>query len=1653
MVSSSSAAVSAKDATPAKDSVTPGARPNVDALVTVVDDAYWRLVPDAELAGRGGELRAAVRSHIEFGSHRMPGQILLRILPVAPGREAARTDDDADPPPSVVEIVCDDMPFLVDSMSSELPRLGIGIRLFIHPQIVVRRDPLGELLDVYADADTDTEVTGPGRLVESWMHIEIDPRTDATTIADVQENLRRVLTDVAEVVEDWPKMRTTALSLADELAQADLPVPNKDIVDSRALLRWLAEGHFTFLGYREYSISDTGTDKYLQAIPGTGLGILRNDTSTSRNMADMPPEVYQRVMKHRLLIITKANARATVHRPAYMDYIGIKTFDSDGTVIGERRFLGLFSAAAYSGSVRRLPVISRKVDEVIAGAGLSLKSHSGKELLTILEAYPRDELFQMSTDELRQTVLTVLRLTGRRELRLFIRKDAYGRFISCLVYLPRDRYNTRTRLRMQEVLTDALHGVGVDYSARVTEGQLARVRFVVRTDPKSPVGEINTSALQARLTDITRLWEEEFDEALSKEFVSDHARQLQQRYEGAFGDGYTSERTPAMAVADVMRLETLDADDELAVHIERSGSSLISRPAAAGGAETLRFVVYRRGEPMSLSAVLPVLQSLDVTVIDERPYRITPQDGAPYWIYDFGLLLPSDMHVGDDQPDGRVRRAMENAFVTCWQGGSEVDGFNALVLRAGLAWDEIMVLRAYAKYLRQIGTVYSEEYLQRSLVQHPHIATLLLRLFDAGFNPAQGTQVVDAARMQLMRGVREQIEKALENVTSLDHDRILRSFFSLISATRRTNYYQRGSDTLHKPYLAIKLDPTAIDGLPQPRPKFEIFVYAPRLEGVHLRFGKVARGGLRWSDRREDFRTEILGLVKAQMAKNAVIVPVGAKGGFVLKRPPKTSDRNALQAEGVACYTWFISALLDVTDNRIAGVVVPPKDVVCHDDSDSYLVVAADKGTATFSDIANGVAADYGFWLDDAFASGGSAGYDHKAMGITARGAWESVKQHFRGRGIDTQSQEFSVVGVGDMSGDVFGNAMLLSEHIVLVAAFDHRHIFLDPDPDAAVSFAERRRLFELPGSSWADYRSEFISSGGGVWSRDSKSIPISPQASRVLGLGLETATPGEEVPGEGVVSLSPPELIQAILRAPVDLLFNGGIGTYVKASTETHADVGDKSNDGVRVDGATLRAKVVGEGGNLGFTQRGRIEYARQGGHIFTDAIDNVAGVNTSDHEVNIKILLHQAMETGALTREDRNVLLAAMTSEIAALVLRDNYVQSHALALSTYLASRLINVHRRMMTAMERAGRLDRELEFLPSDAQCLQRDANGEGLTSPELSVLMAYVKIAVAEEVLPTALPDESWCNDVLSGYFPTPLREHYVAAMGRHPLAREIVTTLLVNEAVNRGGVSFLYRAVEETGAEPADVLRAYYVIATVLGLRELWGEIHSLDNIVSTQAQLAVVSRLRRVLDRGVRWLLQNRSGAIDVTAEVERLGSGVAELLPEATRLFVGEEADVIGSYVAELTGQGVPSNIAQRCVGALYGFGLFDVVELATVANEPVRTVAQVYYTASARFGMDGLFERVTQLPRRDRWSVLARMAMRYDLYAVLAGITREVLADSTSECSPEERLRVWSQRNQVDIGRVQHTMSMLGDRAPADLAALSVLLRQLRTLIHST
>ncbi|MEG3636213.1 NAD-glutamate dehydrogenase [Micromonospora palythoicola] len=1581
---------------------------------------FWRFAPDEELIGfTAEEMLDAARAHRELARQRVPGELKLRIH-----------SPDAEQHHSVIEIVTDDMPFLVDSVTALLNTHHLDVHLLVHPLVVVRREPLGRLVEVAADVEPDDAISGD--LVESWMRIEIDPVRDPEERDKLRRELQRVLTDVREAVEDWPKMRQRALALADELAAARTsdnrpPVPEKDITDSVELLRWLAHDHFTFLGYREYRLvpNAAADGPALEAVLGTGLGILRQDSPEARALSSMTPEAHEKVTEKRLLIITKANSRATVHRSAYLDYIGFKIFDENGEVVGERRFLGLFSTAAYRTSVQELPVVRRKVAEVLDRSGLSLRSHSGKDLMQILETYPRDELFQIKTDDLYHAVIGVLRMAGRRQLRVFLRRDAYGRFISCLIYLPRDRFTTQNRLRMQDILLRELNGVGVDYTTRVTESMLARVHFIVRTDPMSPPGDIDADLLAEELADATRLWDDDYRLVLERKLGDEQAKHLFGRYADAFPEGYKDGHTPYEAMKDLAKLELLEEPGQLEMHLFRK--QLAPRAGGRGPdvdeSMDVRFKVYRYGEPMMLSAVLPVLHSLGVKVVDEHPYEVERVDGR-IWLYDFGLRLPEG-----HQQLAEVRPHVENAFAAAWRGEAEVDRFNELVLLAGLTWRQVVVLRAYAKYLRQTGTVFSQDYMESTFIAYPHLATLLVQLFEARFEPGPV-----AAEQRQRRGAElvAEIRTALDDVASLDQDRILRSYLSLIQATLRTSFYQRPVGGRPKPYVAFKLDPQAIPELPAPRPKFEIFVYSPRFEGVHLRFGPVARGGLRWSDRREDFRTEVLGLVKAQMVKNAVIVPVGAKGGFVLKQKP--GDRD----EAVTCYQEFVSALLDVTDNIVAGEIVPPDDVVRHDGDDPYMVVAADKGTATFSDTANEISTAHNFWLGDAFASGGSAGYDHKKMGITARGAWESVKRHFREMGHDTQSQDFTVAGVGDMSGDVFGNGMLLSEHIRLVAAFDHRHIFLDPDPDPATSYAERKRLFELTRSTWEDYNAELISAGGGIHPRTAKSVPISPQVRAVLGLD------------DDVDQLSPQELMKAILTAPVDLFWNGGIGTYVKASSETNAQVGDKSNDAIRVDGRSLRCRVVGEGGNLGFTQHGRIEYAQAGGRMYTDFIDNAAGVDCSDHEVNIKILLNTAVADGELTIPERDELLARMTDEVAELVLRDNYDQARAINNSQAQATSLLPVHRRMITELERAGVLNRSLEALPPDEELAVRTESG--LTAPEFAVLLAYVKIALEKEILTDALPDEEWTGEVLVNYFPTPMRQRFADRMDRHRLRRDIVTTVLVNEAINRGGISFVFRVVEETAATAADVIRAYVVVREVFGLRELWDAVEALDNRIDPELQTNVYLDTRRLLDRAVRWLVTNRRSPIDVPAEIARLRDGVARLLPGMETLFYGSERESIAAHIDSMTERGVPRELAERSTRLMYSFGLLDVVETAASTGRDVGEVASVYFVLSDRFRVDSLLSKISLLPREDRWQTLARMALRYDLYAALAALTAEVLDSTPGDLPPQERVQQWEQSNATSIHRAERAMGEF-DESRADLAALSVLLRQIRTLVRTS
>ncbi|MBX9366203.1 NAD-glutamate dehydrogenase [Streptomyces massasporeus] len=1604
--------------------------PDRETLLTFLQRYYLHTAPE-DLTDRDPvDVFGAAVSHYRLAENRPQGTANVRVHTPTVEENGWTCSH------SVVEVVTDDMPFLVDSVTNELTRQGRGIHVVIHPQFVVRRDVTGKLVEVLS-----TPPTGDlphDAHVESWIHVEIDRETDRADLKQITADLLRVLSDAREAVEDWGKMRDAAIRLAEGLPDEPIPddLPGPQVEEARELLRWLADDHFTFLGYREYQLRE---DDSLAAVPGTGLGILRADPHhateeshpVSPSFERLPADARAKAREHKLLVLTKANSRATVHRPSYLDYIGVKKFDADGNVIGERRFLGLFSSAAYTESVRRVPVIRRKVEEVLEKAGFSPNSHDGRDLTQILETYPRDELFQTPADELRAIVTSVLYLQERRRLRLYLRQDEYGRYYSALVYLPRDRYTTAVRLRIIEILKEELGGISVDFTAWNTESILSRLHFVVRVPQGTELPELSDSdkeRIEARLVEAARSWEDAFAEALNAELGEEHAAEAMRRYAHAFPEGYKADHNPRAAVADLVHLEQLnsEADKDFAL-------SLYEPVGAAP--EERRFKIYRTGDAISLSAVLPVLNRLGVEVVDERPYELRCSDRSVAWIYDFGLRMPRANGGGDYFGDD-ARERFQDAFSATWTGKAENDGFNALVLSAGLTWRQAVVLRAYAKYLRQAGSTFSQDYMEDTLRNNVHTTRLLVSLFEARMSPDRqraGHEIVDA--------LLEEVDAALDQVASLDEDRILRSFLTVIKATLRTNFFQEAAGGKPHDYVSMKFDPQAIPDLPAPRPAFEIWVYSPRVEGVHLRFGKVARGGLRWSDRREDFRTEILGLVKAQMVKNTVIVPVGAKGGFVAKQLPDPSvDRDAWMAEGVASYKTFISALLDITDNMVAGEVVPPADVVRHDEDDTYLVVAADKGTATFSDIANGVAENYNFWLGDAFASGGSAGYDHKGMGITARGAWESVKRHFRDMGVDTQTEDFTVVGIGDMSGDVFGNGMLLSEHIRLVAAFDHRHIFIDPNPDAATSYAERRRLFELPRSSWEDYDKDLLSAGGGVFPRTAKAIPVNAHIREALGIEAK------------VTKLTPADLMKAILRAPVDLLWNGGIGTYVKASTESNADVGDKANDAIRVDGADLRVAVVGEGGNLGLTQLGRIEFALHGGRINTDAIDNSAGVDTSDHEVNIKILLNGLVRDGDMTVKQRNKLLAEMTDEVGRLVLRNNYAQNTAIANALAQSGAMLHAQQRFMKHLVREGHLDRSLEFLPTDRQIRERLAQGQGLTGPETAVLLAYTKITVAEELLHTSLPDDPYLSTLLHAYFPTELREQFPEHLVCHPLRREITTTVLVNDTVNTGGTTYLHRLREETGASLEEIVRAQTAARAIFRQSPVWDGVEALDNKVEAEVQTRIRLHARRLVERGTRWLLNNRPQPLQLAETVDFFADRVEQVWSQLPKLLRGADLEWYGKIYDELTGVGVPDELATRVAGFSSAFPTLDIVSIADRMDREPLDVAEVYYDLADRLRITQLMDRISELPRADRWQSMARAAIREDLYAAHAAVTADVLAVGNGTSTPEQRYKAWEQKNAAILGRARATLEEIQSSESFDLANLSVAMRTMRTLLRT-
>jgi glutamate dehydrogenase len=1573
---------------------------------------YYENVPPKDLTNATPEqLFGAALAHWKLGGLRKSGKTLVRVYNPNLQEDGWINDH------TVIEVVNDDMPFLVDSIASELSRQELDVHLIIHPVIGVSRTKEGKMEGLISIDRPSNKA-----LSESYMHLQVTEQS-GKRLQEIRKSLEIIVKDVRAAVEDWMKMRKTMAMVIDELDAAPKGVAKEDNAEAQEFLRWAHGDNFTFLGYRDYDFVGNGQNVSVSINKKTGLGVLRSQAKVVfeelQNLASMPPAVRAFVRHGDMLMVTKTNVLSTVHRPVHMDSIGVKRYGKNGKIIGQRIFVGLFTSGAYNRSVSDIPLLRLKLKKIFARAAFAQGSHDGKALLNILETYPRDELFQDTEEHLYQTALGILHLHERQRVALFLRRDDFERFITCQVFVPRDLFSTRLRTSIQNTLEDAFNGKQLAYYTHLGDSPLARLHIIIQTTP-GEIPEYDFDEVEADLVEVARSWGDKMQQKLTAAYGEEKGLRFYQRYRHAFMAAYQDRFNANQAVSDIESIEKT---------IETGALSMsLYRPVEAEE-DQVWFKVYHPDSAIPLSDVLPMLEDMGLKVLDEYPYEVRPDINGDclVMIHDFGLKNRNGSKINL----AAIRQKFQEAFRRIWSGEVESDGFNALVLLGGLGWRDVMVLRACCKYLRQAGIAFSQTYMEQTLSSNPHLARQIVDLFKARFDPASKGK----GKVLLHR-----LEKDLEKVHSADEDRILRRYINLVMSMLRTNFYQT-RDGEPKPYLSFKLDSEKVDELPLPRPFREIFVYSPRVEGVHLRFGMVARGGLRWSDRREDFRTEILGLVKAQQVKNTVIVPVGSKGGFALKKAPDTSDREAFLAEGIECYKTFISGMLDITDNLKGNRVIAPKDTVRKDGDDPYLVVAADKGTATFSDIANSVSIDYGFWLGDAFASGGSDGYDHKKMGITARGGWESVKRHFREMGTNIQEEDFSVVGVGDMSGDVFGNGMLLSPHICLIGAFNHMHIIVDPHPDAKKTLAERKRLFDLPRSSWTDFNTKLISKGGGIFERSAKSIELSAEIRQRFNISKSTVTPNE--------------LIGAILTAKTDLLWFGGIGTYLKATSESHLEVGDRANDAIRINAAQLNCKVIGEGANLGVTQRARIEAALGGVRLYADSIDNSAGVDCSDHEVNIKILIDQVMVKGDLTRKQRNSLLAKMTKEVGLQVLVDNYSQTQAINMILFEGMSVFDNQIRLMRGLEKSGRLNREVEFLPDDETLVDRGASKTGLTGPEIAVLMSYAKIWVNEELLASDLPDDKALQDDLITYFPAPLRKAYKNEIVRHRLNREIISTQATNSVINRAGGSFINQLMERTGMPASDVVRAYIIARRCLGMRAMWAEIDTLDNKVPAAIQTRMRLDTNRLIEWVTLWFLRSGRRPLDITSHVDEFTDGFAALYDcLGSCLPRHYQHDVIkrGRPYVEA---GVPKGLANRIAGLVNMFSGCDIIRLASARKIPVADAARLYFAIGTRFHLGSLRAASDRLETQSHWQKLAVAALIEEIYSHQLALASQVMDSAGRRKKDFDIDRVitgWIDKNQVSVKRTEQLIAELSATEINDLAMIAVASRQLRTLAET-
>jgi glutamate dehydrogenase len=1574
-----------------------------DIPQTFLAELFGHAAPDDLARYTPGELAAIAEQSWSMLGQRRANAPKIRFEPALAPRSV-----------SVLGIVNDDMPFLLDSVVGELNQRGLDIRLLVHPVFSVERDEAGNLVAFRGI------VKDQGR-PESFIHIHIEGVLDQARQAEVIRALEEVLADVRVSVQDWGATLTRVREIIADLRSNPPPLPAAEIAEAIQFLEWLAADNFTLLGARDYVFTSSGA--VLEPVFETGLGLLRSPDMRPLQRWNQPltitPEIRAFMEQPRLLLVTKSTVRSRVHRRVDLDYIGVKRFDRDGKLLGEYRFCGLFTSTAYTRSVRAIPYLRRKADNIIRRAGFDPNSHSGKALVNVLENYPRDELFQIDEDLLYDYALTILQLGERPRPRVLPRRDRFDRFVSVLVYVPRDRYDSRIRAMIGDYLAATYKGVVRAFYPFFPEGPLVRVHFIIGRD-EGETPSPDRASLDRAVEAIVRSWTDGLNESLGATYEPEKARLLSARYQEAFPIDYCEVYPPAVAVGDIRVLEGLTPERPLGVDFYRQDGVALAR---------VGLKVFSRSRPISLSERVPVLEDMGFRVVDERTYHIQPRDAAEVWFHDMELESASGQPIDLSALEDRL----EACFLVVMGKRAESDGYNALVLATGLGWREVALIRTISRFLRQIRVPYSQDYMWTTLRKHPAIAAQFVALFHARFDPHLGVTTEQRAAREAELAAA--VEGALQAVESLDEDRILRHFVNAVQSAIRTNFYQLDRDGRTKELIAIKFASRKIDDMPLPRPLYEIFIYSPRVEAVHLRFGKVARGGIRWSDRPQDFRTEILGLVKAQNVKNAVIVPVGAKGGFVPKYLPAGGTRDAIQAEGTAAYKLFISTLLDITDNIGAGTagVIPPTDVVRKDDDDPYLVVAADKGTATFSDIANDIAIAHNFWLGDAFASGGSAGFDHKKIGITARGAWESVKRHFREMDIDVAAKSFTVVGVGDMSGDVFGNGMLREKTTRLIAAFDHRDVFIDPDPDPERAFAERQRMFELPRSSWQDFDKALISKGGGVYPRAAKEIRLSDEAQKLFGVDER---------------LTPQELIRAILKAQVDLIFFGGIGTYIRASDEGDEAVGDRANDAIRVTGKDLRCKVIGEGANLGMTQRGRIEAALRGIRLNTDAIDNSAGVNTSDMEVNLKIALSIPVRDGRLTMDERNAVLAETTDDVAGLVLRNNYLQPLALSLAERRGMEDFGFQQRLIQTLEARGLLDRAVEFLPDDMALTERRRRSQPFTRPELSVLLAYAKLTLNEDLLESAVPDDPYLARELGRYFPKAIAERFPEALEHHRLRREIIVTQLANSMINRGGPSLIVRIADQTGAAPAAIASAFAAVRDSYGMTALNAGIDALDNRIPGKTQLELYSAVQDLLLDRIVWFLRNVDLSKGLAGVVAHYRDGIAAVATVLDQALSKDSLSALAARRSKLVEAGVPEELAGRIAHLAVITAASDIVLVADRTGKAVGDVAATYFAAGGFFQLDRIASAADNIPVTDYFDRLALDRARDSIGDAERRLAAAMVASGVAGAAAVE---AWVAPRQSEVERIRSAIHEIANSG-LTLSKLSVAASLLGDLVKN-